>query len=114
MKITNCFLVILTVGALALAGCGKSGKSTSPARTPGRVDITELQQAFQAPPPEVTTSLDKLRFALRYSDFDVALTELNKLAHLKGLKDAQKKAIDEVIQQVNVAITKAPPRPPPA
>ena len=104
MRILNYVLVIMLAGVLALAGCGKSGKSAAPVRTPGTVDISDLQLAFPAPPPEVASSLDKIRFALRYRQYDGVLVELDKLTHIPNLTDPQKKAIDEVIEQVKQAI----------
>jgi hypothetical protein len=104
MKMLNYLLVILIAGMLASAGCGKSSKPAGPVRTPGVVDISDVQLAFPAPPPEVASSLDKMRFSLRYRQFDVALVELDKLAHLPNLTEPQKKAIDEAIEQVKQAI----------
>ena len=100
----NYLLMILMAGMLAFTGCGKSGKPAASTRTPGTVDITDVQLAFPAPPPEVTTSLDKIRFALRYRQYDGVLVELDKLTHIPNLTDPQKKAIDEVIEQVKQAI----------
>ena len=103
MKMINYLLVILMAGALVLAGCGKSDKSAAQVRTPGMVDLSDLQKAFPAPTPEITSGLDKLRFALRYRQYDVAQVELDKLTHIPNLTDAQKKATDEVVEQVKQA-----------
>ncbi len=104
MKTINYPLVILMAGMLALAGCGKSGKAAAPVRTPGTVDFTDLQMAFVTPTPESAPSLDKIRFSARYRQYDVVLVELDKLAHLPNLTDAQKKAINDEIEQVKQAI----------
>jgi hypothetical protein len=104
MKTTNYLLVILMAGVLALAGCGKSGKPATLVRTPGVVDLSDLQKAFPAPTPEISSSLDKLRFALRYRQYDVSLVELEKLTRIPNPTDAQKKAVDDVIEQVKQAI----------
>jgi hypothetical protein len=104
MKIVHYPLLILMAGVLVLAGCGKSDKSAAQARTPGMVELSDLQKAFPAPTPEASASLDKIRFALRYHQYDIVLVELDKLAHLPNLTDAQKKATDEVIEQVKQAI----------
>jgi hypothetical protein len=102
--------MIVTVGVLALAGCGKSDKGPPP-REPGRVDLSELQQQFPNPTPEVTACLDKARFACRYRTFDTAQAELDKLAQMPDLTDPQKKALDEVIEQIKAAINMGASRP---
>ena len=95
--------MILTVGVLALAGCSKSDKG-SPARQPGRVDISQLQQQFPNPTPEIAACIEKVRFACRYRNFDTAQAELDKLAQMPNLTEPQKKALDEVVEQVKTAI----------
>ena len=110
MKATKYLLMILMVGVLALAGCSKSDKGQT-ARQPGRVDLSQLQEQFPNPPPEVTASLDKVRFACRYRTFDVAQAELDKLSQLPNLTEPQKKAVDDVIGQVKVAISMGAAKP---
>lgn len=104
MKITNYLLIVLMAGVLALVGCGKSNKQGAAARQPGVVDLTELTQAFSNATPEITASFEKLRFATRYGKFDEGLVELEKLSALPNATDDQKKAINEVIEQVKTAI----------
>jgi len=111
MKATNYLIMILTVGVLALAGCGKSDKQATPARVPGRLDLSQLQLQFPNPAPEVSTSLNKIRFAARYRTFDTALVELDKLSQLPNLTDQQKKAVDDVVEQVKAAINAVPAKP---
>ena len=110
MKTTNYLLMLLMAGVLALAGCGKSGKPAPTARPPGVVDLGALQQAFPAPTPDILRSLDRLRFATRYRQFDAAFAELDKLAHSPNLTDPQKKAINDVTEQVKQASQAAPPK----
>ncbi len=114
MRPIQYLLIVLMAGALALAGCGKSNKQTPVPRTPGVVVLSDLQQAFPNPSQDFTTSLDKLRFATRYGQFETALVELDKLSNLPNLTEDQKKAVNEVIEQVKVAIkTRQQPAPPP-
>ncbi len=109
MKAIHYLLIVLTVGVLALAGCGKSNKPAPPAaRVPGVVDLAQLQMAFPAPTPEISTSFSKLGFATRYRQFEPALVELDKLSRLPNLTEAQKKAVDEVIEQVKQALAVNP------
>ena len=103
MKMTKYLLLVLAVGMLALAGCSKSDKGQS-ARQPGRVDLSQLQEQFPNPPPEVTASLDKVRFACRYRTFETAQPELDKLAQLPNLTEQQKKAVEDVVEQIKTAV----------
>jgi hypothetical protein len=110
MKAIKYLLMILTVGVLALAGCSKSDKGPPP-REPGRVDLSQLQQQFPNPTPEIAACIEKVRFACRYRTFDTAQAELDKLAQLPNLTEPQKKAVDEVVEQVKTAIKAGANRP---
>ena len=103
-------LVLLAASLVAFVGCGKSRES-KPAPPPGAIDIGSLQQAFPTPPPEVTSCIEKLRYAARYRQFGPALAELNKLAQLPTLTGPQKHAVSNVIEQVKVASQTGPPTP---
>ena len=108
MKTTNYLIImILAVGVLALAGCSKSDKQTAQPRVAGRVDLSQMQQQFPTPTPEVTGCIDKIRFACRYRTFDTAQAELDKLAKLPDLTEPQKKAIAEVGDQLKAAIAQS-------
>ncbi len=111
MKMTQYLLIVLMAGALAVAGCGKSGKQAPAAaqHTPGVVDISALQQAFPDPTPEVQGIIGKIRFNNRYKFFDKTAAELDKLTALPNLTDPQKKAIADVVEQVKAAIQASPP-----
>jgi hypothetical protein len=111
MKMTHYLLMVLAFGVLGLVGCGKSEESKPPILIPGAVNLSGIQQAFPAPTPEISRSLDKLRLAIRYHTLDAALVELAKLAALPNLTDPQKKAINDVTDQVKVAIKSLPPKP---
>ena len=103
--------MMLTVGVLALVGCSKSDKAATPTRIPGRVDLSQLQQQFPNPTPEVSTCLNKLRLDCRYRTFDAAQAELDKLAQFPNLTEPQKKAIAEVTEQIKASINMGPGRP---
>jgi hypothetical protein len=111
MRTTGCLLLALTVGVLAPVGCGKSGEPKPAPLIPGAVNLSGIQQAFPAPTPEVTKSIDRLRFAVRYRTFDAALAELDKLSRLPNLTDQQKKAVNDTIAQVKVVLNTLPPKP---
>jgi hypothetical protein len=95
-------------GGLALAGCGKSSKETAAPPQPGVVDLGPLQNAFPDPTPEVKGSLDKLRFAARYGQFEAELVELDKLIGIPNLTEPQKKVINDIIEQVKAALQARP------
>ena len=101
----------MAAGVLALTGCGKPPESKPTTVPPGVIDLGSLQQAFPAPTPEVTSCLERLRFAARYRQFAPALVELNKLAQLPSLTQPQKQAVSNVIEQVKVAIQTGPTPP---
>ena len=110
MKNTNYLLIILTAGVLALAGCGKSSDSAPPPPV-GMLDFGGLQKAFPTPTPEITASLEKIRFSTRYRQYDVAMVELDKIAQTPDLTEEQKKVVNAAIEQVKVAISKLPAPP---
>lgn len=112
MRTKNLVLALVLTGVVALAGCGKSGKSKTPARTPGVVDLSALQQAFREPTPQLSQSLDRIRFSVRYRQFENAIVELDKLVQMPNLTDDQKKAINDVIEQAKAAMNAGPPAPP--
>ena len=108
MKMTQYLFIVLMAGTLALVGCGKSAKDTPPPRQPGVVDLSGLQQAFPDPTPETKASLDKLRFSARYGQLEAELVELDKLINTPNITEPQKKAINDVIEQVKAAIQARP------
>lgn len=108
MKTTQYLMIVLMAGGLALAGCGKSTKETTPTPQPGVVDLGPLQNAFPDPTPEVKASLDKLRFSARYGQLENELVELDKLVGLPNLTDPQKKVLNDIIEQVKAALQARP------
>jgi hypothetical protein len=112
MKMTNYLFMILAASVLALAGCGKSSEP-QPSATAGAIDIGKLQQAFPTASPEVQNGFDKIRFAVRYRQLPLALAELDKIARMPGLTDAQKKAVNDLIEQVKQTMNAAAAKPAP-
>jgi len=95
-------------GTLALVGCGKSSKETAPKSQPGVVDLGVLQTAFPDATGDTKASLDKLRFSARYGQFEAELVELDKLSSTPNLTEPQKKAVNDVIEQVKAALQARP------
>ncbi len=104
MRITPYLLIVMMVGVLALAGCGKSSKQDAAAqRQPGVVDLGPLQAAFPDASPDIKAILDKVRFNTRYGMHEASLAELDKLNGMPNLTDPQKKVVADAIEQVKAA-----------
>ena len=106
MKTTNRIAIALLAGVFALAGCGKSSKP-QPSAAVAVTDMGKLQQAFPSPSAEVQASLNKVRFAVRYRQYEIVLTELDKLAKDASLTEPQKKAVNDKLEQVKQAVSAA-------
>ena len=111
MKTTSYLLMVLMAGMLAVVGCGKSSKPQAPVVAPV-ADVSKLYEAFPSPSAEAKASLDKVRFAVRYRQYDAALAELEKLAQIPDLTDDQKKVISTKTEQVKQVIEAAAAKPP--
>ena len=103
---TNCLLMVLLAGGLALAGCGKPA-STQVQGTIAAMDIPKFQQAFPSPTPAQQSSIDKVRMGVRYGTYPDALAALDKLASDPSLTEPQKKAVSDLIEGVKQTLAKA-------
>jgi len=110
-NITKCLLMVLLAGSLAFAGCGKSAKPTVQGTT-AAVDMPKFQQAFPSPTPEQQSNISKVQQSVRYGLYPDALAALDKLAGDAALSEAQKKAVNDMIEGVKQAIAKLPTAPP--
>jgi hypothetical protein len=105
MKTTQWICGILAAGVIGLVGCRKSDET--PAPPPGgapTVDVGKLRQAFPTAEGEVQNCLTKIRNAVRYSDYPTAMSELEKLAADAKLTEAQKKVVNDLMEQVKQAV----------
>jgi hypothetical protein len=98
-------------GMLALVGCGKSDKPQSSAVVEVW-DMGPVREAFPSPSAEVNDSLSKLILATRYRQPEPVIVELDNLAKIPGLTEAQKKVINAKIEQLKQAVTDATAKPP--
>lgn len=114
-------LIATTIPAgLAISGCGKkaetSGTPTWPANLP-KIDLSKLNQAFPSPTltQDIRSQISKIRNDLRYGPklYENVLAELGKLAGNSTLTDAQKQAINDVMEQVKTAQATEPANPSP-
>lgn len=102
MKVHRWILSFLIVVGLGLAGCGKSGGSAG-----ANVDPSPIEKTFAAAEPTLKAAADKAVAAVKGADYSGALAELQKLGANLKLTDEQKKAITDVLAQVQKAIAEA-------
>jgi hypothetical protein len=110
MKMTSRLLALVSVSLFLLVGCGKSNKVAPAAEINGvTVDMPKLQKAFEANTnPEVRNSVTQVAFGVRYGDYVKALTALDQLANNSNVSEAEKKVVNEVIEQVKKLAENAP------
>lgn len=100
MKIHALLLSLLAVFALALTGCGGAGGGAS-------IDTSALEKSFSSAEAGLKDAATKAIDAVKKSDFNGALKELQGLAANVKLTDEQKNAINGLIEQVKKAVTDA-------
>ena len=98
---------LLVAGLLAGAGCGKSEKNSAQS-IPATMDLAKFSQAFPSPTPEQQSNLAKVREGVRYRLYPRALEALDTLAGDPALTEPQKKAVNEMLQGVKVAMANVP------
>jgi hypothetical protein len=110
MKMSRLLIVFGTVWLCVLAGCGKSNKVAPAAQIEGvTVDMPKLQQALGGNTnPEVRNQLTQVAFGVRYGDYPKALMALDQLSNNPNVTDAEKKAVNEVLEQVKKLAQNAP------
>jgi hypothetical protein len=94
MKLTHWILPSLILTILIGAGCSKSG-SVNPA---------PIEKSFASSDASLKAVADKAVAAIQSADYSGALVELQKLAANAKLTEEQKKAISDVMAQVQKAI----------
>ncbi len=117
MKLTNFVLgIFLAVGLAGLAGCKKKQAGTiipPPMTVEGvNVELPKLMALIDAGGnAELQASVRNVQMSLRYRQWDKTLAEMEKLAANPTLNDEQKKAANEVFEQLKQVAAKAPPPP---
>jgi hypothetical protein len=106
MKKSMWIFGVLAAAVLAFAGCSKSNEGAAGGAASGP-DYTSLAKSFTGATGDVQVGLDKIKTALRYSDYPTALSELEKLAANSSLTEPQKKAVGDMIQQIKTAVAGA-------
>jgi len=94
MKQIHWILPSLILAMLLGAGCSKSGS----------VDPAPIEKSFASSEAGLKAAADKAVAAIKSADYSGAMTELQKLASNVNLTDDQKKAISDVLAQVQKAV----------
>lgn len=95
---------------LVTAGCGKSDKTPPPSVVNGvTVDLPKLNAAFVNADPELARTATQVGFNMRYAKYEDALMALDKLTNDPKVNEAQKKVVNEVIEQVKKLAMSSPP-----
>jgi hypothetical protein len=107
MKPANLALYSIALCLFVFSGCGKKEPPHNAPYDIGgvKVDIPKLQQMFSTTPdlqPPVNQAVSQLRYG-RYLE---AMKSLDQLANNPALNDSQKKAVNEVIEQMKQVINK--------
>lgn len=107
---TRLLIVCAAVSLSFLAGCGKSNKVAPAAEINGvTVDMPKLQQALGGNTnPEVRNQMTQVAFGVRYGDYPKALMALDQLSSNANVSDAEKKVVNEVLEQVKKLAQNAP------
>jgi hypothetical protein len=109
MRTINLLSAFLTVAVLVSAGCSKSDKTPQAPEMNGvTVDIPKLQQAFADSSPELKKLATEVGFNIRYGKYEDALMALDKLANDPSVTEAQKKVVNELIEQAKKLANAAP------
>jgi len=95
MKIQTWILASITASILVVAGCSKSG---------GSVDAAPVEKSFATAEAPVKSTADKAVAAIKGADYTTAVAELQKLAADAKLTPEQKKAVSDVLAQVQKAM----------
>ena len=109
MKTLHWILLALATTAFAITGCKKSQPPIPSPQVNGvTVDIPKLMTAFNGAPPDVQAQVTQVSYGIRYTDYMKAMEALDKLANDPNTTEAQKKVVNEVIEQVKQVMNAAP------
>jgi uncharacterized protein YpuA (DUF1002 family) len=98
MKTHTWIATTLIAWALILAGCSKSGSS---------VDTSPVEKSFASADAILKSAADKAVTAIKAADYSSATAELQKLVTNVKLTDDQKKAVNDVLAEIQKAVANA-------
>ena len=109
MRTINLMLGVAAVTLLTVVGCGKSDKIPAAPQMDGvTVDIPKLNQAFENASQELKATSTSVGFNVRYGKYEDALMGLDKLANDPNVNEAQKKVVNQLIEEVKKLANAAP------
>jgi hypothetical protein len=88
-------ICVFLSATLLVIGCGKSGD---------KVDAAPLEKSFASADASLKAAADKAVEAIKNADYTAATTELQKLLGNAKLTDEQRKAIQNVLDQIQKAV----------
>ena len=111
MRILHGVPALLAVCLVAFASCKKSGQAVAPNTEYNgvKVDWPKLETEFANSDQELQRAASLGVRYIRYSQFPQALAELEKLSGNSKLTEAQKKVVNDLLEQTKQALAKAPP-----
>ena len=106
MKLHLLLATTLAISALALFGCGKAHDDHA-GHAHVHVDPSPIEKTFASAEPALKEAANKVVAALKKENISSATAELQKLAAQAQLTDAQKKAVNDTLSQIQKAVTDA-------
>ena len=100
MKTSHCMTGLLLAGLLAFAGCGKSEKPAPVESSVQIIDATSFRPAFESASPQIKALVNDTMMSIQGVAYQKALADLDKLAGLPDLTEAQKKVVADLSEQV--------------
>lgn len=115
MKKTSLLLGLCAAGLLGSSGCKKAEPPT-PVGTVElfgvKVELPKVDKEFENASPELQSAVREIDNDFRERRLAKMVVDLDKLGSSANLTDSQKKAINDVLDQVKQVLAKNPPLPP--
>jgi hypothetical protein len=109
MKTINLLFFSVVAAMLVTTGCGKPKPPAAPEMNGVVVDIPALNAAFENASPEIKATVTQVGFNIRYTKYEDALMSLDKLLNDPSVTEAQKKVVNQVIEEAKKLASAAPP-----
>ena len=97
MKTRDSLILLLIAFGLACFGCKKEAGAN--------IETSRVESAFSGAEPSLKATADKAVDAVKKGDYSTAVTELKNLASNAKLTDSQKQAVNDMIAQVQKALS---------
>jgi hypothetical protein len=109
MKIISVLAGLAAISLFVVEGCSKSDQTPPAPQVNGvTVDLPKLTEAFANSSQELKSTATQVGFNIRYGKYEDALMSLDKLANDPGTTDAQKKVVNQVINEAKQLANAAP------